>query len=223
MSRKRIDLTGDRYGRLIVLKEVEQSGYMRRFLCRCDCGNETIVRMSNLRTGHTTSCGCQQRERTSETNVADLRGKKFGKLTVIGRSGTAKNRKSMWECKCDCGNTTTVSSTDLTGGGTQSCGCHRIKKGDELQKYNVKELTVDDVFVPALQRKVRSDSSTGVKGVSFEKSTGKYRASIGIKGKNIFLGRFSTIEQAKSARKQAEKEYHEPYIKQLEEKENEDK
>lgn len=52
---------GDRYGQLTIIKEVEptESG-VRRFLCKCDCGNETVVRMCHLRTKKhpTVSCGC---------------------------------------------------------------------------------------------------------------------------------------------------------------------
>ena len=56
---------GDRYGRLSVIKEVEptETG-VRRFLCQCDCGNKTIVRMCHLRSAKhpTVSCGCFSKE-----------------------------------------------------------------------------------------------------------------------------------------------------------------
>ncbi len=57
---------GDRHGHLIIVKEVERhrqsSGVIRRrFLCRCDCGRQSVVQLPNLRTGHTTSCGCVQK------------------------------------------------------------------------------------------------------------------------------------------------------------------
>lgn len=57
-----MDLAGQRYGRLIVVREAGRAGVTRRFECRCDCGSTAIVRMGNLRTGHTTSCGCYARE-----------------------------------------------------------------------------------------------------------------------------------------------------------------
>lgn len=66
MSRK-IDLTGRRYGKLLVIKEVEPyiSPSGRRytsFLCKCDCGNNSIVRSDNLRSNNTKSCGCGEIE-----------------------------------------------------------------------------------------------------------------------------------------------------------------
>lgn len=57
-----INLVGLKFGRLTVLNRTTGNGV--RFLCRCDCGNETIVQSGNLRTGHTQSCGCMAKEMT---------------------------------------------------------------------------------------------------------------------------------------------------------------
>lgn len=63
------DLTGKRYGRLTVIKRVYKEGDKKTYwMCKCDCGNETVVLASNLKRGHTTSCGCLKIERTKETN-----------------------------------------------------------------------------------------------------------------------------------------------------------
>lgn len=50
----------------------------------------------------------------------DLVNKKFGKLTVIDFAGNSK-----WNCRCDCGNSTTVLTANLNRGNTTSCGCIR--------------------------------------------------------------------------------------------------
>lgn len=52
---------GQRFGKLSVLKEVEPGMYPRRFLCLCDCGRETVVRLGDLRSGSSKSCGCLAR------------------------------------------------------------------------------------------------------------------------------------------------------------------
>ena len=69
MSAKK-DMTGMRFGRLVVLCEDgrDNVGHVL-WRCRCDCGNEVTVQSNNLRTGNTTSCGCFQREITSETKT----------------------------------------------------------------------------------------------------------------------------------------------------------
>ena len=53
-----IDLTGKRFGNLLVLSRAESPNKQAAWLCRCDCGNETVVLSWNLRSGHTISCGC---------------------------------------------------------------------------------------------------------------------------------------------------------------------
>jgi hypothetical protein len=52
-----IDLTGKRFGRLLVLKRAPGKPNKPRWLCLCDCGNTTTVAGLNLRLGHTRSCG----------------------------------------------------------------------------------------------------------------------------------------------------------------------
>lgn len=57
------DLSGSRYGRLLVMKRVTNSPAGKtRWQCVCDCGEQVEVVGSNLRRGTTTSCGCAQRE-----------------------------------------------------------------------------------------------------------------------------------------------------------------
>lgn len=57
-----LDLTGQRYGRLIVVSQAPSQNGSKRWLCKCDCGKETIVHQGNLRRGYTQSCGCYRRE-----------------------------------------------------------------------------------------------------------------------------------------------------------------
>lgn len=82
---KKHNLTGQRYGRLVVLEEAEhyRQGWTahRQWLCQCDCGNQKIVRQNNLTQGLTKSCGClrsetarARRERLLELLQADREG-----------------------------------------------------------------------------------------------------------------------------------------------------
>lgn len=57
------------------------------------------------------------------SELIDLNGKKFGKLTVVKRVENNKHRQPQWLCKCDCGNETIVSGQKLRTGHTKSCGC----------------------------------------------------------------------------------------------------
>lgn len=59
----RLNVLGNRYNRLTILEELPTDKYVRIVGCLCDCGNYSKVRLTNLRTGHTKSCGCQNDEK----------------------------------------------------------------------------------------------------------------------------------------------------------------
>lgn len=134
-----IDLTGQKFGRLTVvsLAQVRKSNRVT-WHCKCECGNEVDVIGSHLKTGHTKSCGCLQKEITSTMNPAiDITGQRFGKLVAIQRA-QSRNKHTCWLCQCDCGNTCEVYTTSLVTGHTTSCGCIQ-SKGEEaiaLWLYN---------------------------------------------------------------------------------------
>lgn len=121
-SPARLDLTGERYGMLTVVSETSRVGKHRRYICRCDCGNEVPVKVDSLRSGNTKSCGCLK-SKTPPPKFKDLTGKRYGRLVVIERSyEKARNNHSFWLCKCDCGNTRIADSADLHNGVTTNCG-----------------------------------------------------------------------------------------------------
>lgn len=63
-SKAPLDLTGHRFGRLVAVKligKVDKKSYA--WACICDCGNQVVVRVGNLRSGNSESCGCVLKER----------------------------------------------------------------------------------------------------------------------------------------------------------------
>ena len=63
------DLKGHRFGRLTVVDRLPTVNRRTMWLCKCECGNETIVDSQNLRTAHTQSCGCLHREMLSKSST----------------------------------------------------------------------------------------------------------------------------------------------------------
>lgn len=64
---KFIDLTRQRFGRLIVIKRVENNKWNSTcWECQCDCTNITIVDSGKIKSGHTKSCGCLNIEKTKK-------------------------------------------------------------------------------------------------------------------------------------------------------------
>ena len=67
---KKIDMTGRIIGRLTVIEECGRDKHGKAlWRCRCECGNEVIVRGDSLRNENTTSCGCYNRERAAEVHT----------------------------------------------------------------------------------------------------------------------------------------------------------
>lgn len=126
------DIIGNRYGLLTVLERVGKAGTVQLIKCRCDCGNECIVRYPNLTSKTTTSCGCIKRKLTSKRFLKDLSGKTFGDLTVIKRFSDIGGKKVKWLCKCTCGSYSVVQGSNLTTGNSTSCGCKRTSFGESV-------------------------------------------------------------------------------------------
>lgn len=138
------DLTGQKFGRLTVLDRAENKNKRTYWRCLCDCGNIQDVSALNLKSGHTQSCGCFHSEKIRKhTKPLDLIGKKYGKLTVIDFAYN-KNHANYWKCKCECGNTTIVSTGNINkkNGGTKSCGCEKGYKPNDLTGQRFSKLLV---------------------------------------------------------------------------------
>lgn len=118
-----IDLTGQRFERLLVTGRAETKRGRSGWSCQCDCGNEVVLEGSALRSGNTRSCGCMKRERLAEQKFVDLSGQRFGRLDVV--RCVSRQRRSLWLCRCVCGNEITVPGYYLKSGDTSSCGCLR--------------------------------------------------------------------------------------------------
>ena len=111
-----LDLTGKKFGKLTALRRLPNQGRRTIWECECECGNIVPVRTENLRSGHTTSCGCKVREPSK--NFIDLTGLQFGEWTVIAKA----TRESYWKCRCSCGVEREVYAPSLKKGVSLSCG-----------------------------------------------------------------------------------------------------
>lgn len=144
---KKIDLTGKRFNKLLVLEEdlLNKDNKGAKWICQCDCGNKVSIRGTFLRNGHTQSCGClkkQHGKKIGQGRAINLTNQNFGKLTALyPTEKRSEYGHIIWKCKCECGNICEVSSKYLTNGGTKSCGCLK-SSGEEkiislLNKYNI--------------------------------------------------------------------------------------
>lgn len=142
MGNQLIDMTGKKIGRLTVLQRAENNTEGRaRWLCECECGTQKIILGKDLRSGRIQSCGCLNREITSQRCLIDLTGQSFGKLTVLERIPGNRNGKVKWKCQCECGAIVDVAGDSLRRGVQKSCGCTASfgeeKIAELLQKNNI--------------------------------------------------------------------------------------
>ena len=162
---KQKDLTGQRFGRLVVISRVE--GDSINWLCKCDCGEFVKVKYQNLIYSRTRSCGCLKRD-ANANKFEDLTGQRFGRLVAVARCG-AKRGSALWLCKCDCGNDCKVTHRELKTGDTRSCGCIR-KERNNGTKHGKRYEKLYGVWIGIKQRcfnpKSASYKDYGGRGIS---------------------------------------------------------
>lgn len=151
---KTINEVGNRYGKLVVLERDGSNSQGRAmWLCQCDCGKLVKVTGVALRKGITQSCGCFQKQRTSETHTKNLVGQTIGNFTILESiQGTKQGVRHRWRCRCNlCGNENAIILTDNLHH-QESCGCLIESKGAR----KIKSL-LEENKIPFIQEKTFSD------------------------------------------------------------------
>lgn len=195
---KKNDLKGNVYGRLTVLGDDGTRTKTSKVLwrCRCDCGNEVHVLGSNLKQGATKSCGCLNSEKRRE-RFKDLAGTETENFKIIDKA-YSKNQRVWWNCICKhCGRSVILNNNLIDH--QASCGCRR----------GASKAYMDSIRDPESLKSTRptAKSTTGVRGVYFNKRKGSYQAFINVDKKPKYLGSSKSFEKAVALRKEAEEEY----------------
>ena len=138
-----IDLTGQTFGQLTALRQVDDPRPGIWWECQCACGNRTVCRRNELMSGRVKSCGCLRRA-PKKKPIKDLTGQRFGMLTVLRLSPQYVSGEGLWECRCDCGQIRPFRTSRLTGGHVRSCGQHRkVLLEQRFGKLTVREYVRD--------------------------------------------------------------------------------
>lgn len=205
------ELVGLIFGKLTVIKYdgyYDLSGRGRKkhwYVCNCSCGNRYLARRDHLLEGRVVSCGnCHRilqecdyfRYITSngESFIFDkedyeiatsytwcISGNKEGKQYVVARGPEGK---------------IILFSRMILGAGDNEVVDHI--NGDTLNNRRL-NLRKSDIAQNSRNTKLRSDNSSGYKGVGYLPESGRYRAYIGYKGKTIYLGHYDNAEEAARA------------------------
>lgn len=129
------DIIGEKFGRLTV-KKIDKDK-KRYYICQCECGKIKSIYLSHLKSGATRSCGCYNKEKTRETNLINLVGRKYRRITITSFK-EIRNKKTYWNYICKCGKTGVVSSSSFVEKNVKSCGCLKKEKATKTHLINLK-------------------------------------------------------------------------------------
>ena len=144
LTRIRNNLTFQTFSHLFVLGRAPSDQYcgqpVTKWWCICDCSEHNIisVRVNNLTSGNTKSCGCHKKEvstklleEVNERNKMHLEGKTIGNFLVLEDTGEKRYYSRVWRCKCLlCGNEEYYITTNTLMNHTpKSCGCEQRSLG----------------------------------------------------------------------------------------------
>ena len=134
---KKIDLVGQRFGRLTVLEDTQERANGKViWKCQCDCGNVVNVRSTYLTSSSTQSCGCLHKDWMHEHFAKDITGQRSGRLTALYPLNERHQGCVVWRCLCDCGKEQNVPINYFTSGDVRSCGCQTRSRG-EVKIYEI--------------------------------------------------------------------------------------
>ncbi|MBC3889431.1 AP2 domain-containing protein [Acetobacterium paludosum] len=158
------------------------------------------------------------KNKDTKFKAKDISNFKFGRLTALYPTDKRDkdNGSVIWRCECKCGNFKDVAEYLLVRKDIRSCGClekeSRQNNGKKVGASHVSKNIVDGTNIQALKIPLLSTNTSGIKGVTWDKSRKKWVAQINFMRKHIFLGRFGEIEDAAKARKEAEEKYFKPIL-----------
>ncbi len=119
-------MIGQKFGEWTVLELIGKNKYYEKFYkCVCDCGNTSNVRASLLKIGKSKRCrSCKYRLHGQKLIKLISFGEKIGNWTVLGRSNINKYQQVHYDCLCECGKVSSISSSSLRRKRSFSCrGC----------------------------------------------------------------------------------------------------
>ena len=156
-----------------------------------------------------------------KTKTQNLVGMRFGKLTVLSRSDKraprGKRTVPLWECLCDCGAVTYKATDILKNADVSMCQDCAVQYATEKMRKAAGYLDGTQLSrITSLSKE--SNNRCGVRGVYYDKTTGRYRARLRFHGKLMNFGSYTRLEDAVAARHQAEEDYFGEFIKQIHKK-----
>lgn len=219
---KIIDLTGQKFGKLTVIKRLGSDKYKKAiWLCQCDCGNLKQATSNNLRRGLIKSCGCikgkylreQSNFYTIKGDIVELKiqSKKYGEIVfIIDNDDLDIIKNYQWTVRKLYSNF--YAYTGKWKG--KAIALHRLisKCPDNLVVDHINRNTLDNrkcnlrLCNNLVNIKNRPTNKVGYRGIILN-SSGNYRVRLQI-NKVKYEKTFKLLEDAINYRKELEEKYH---------------
>lgn len=223
---KRGDLSGERFERLVVIKRLSPKGVKHiKYLCQCDCGNKIVASADCLKYGNTKSCGCLRKEIASRLSKSKARKitYSFYEDYVIGDDGCGHQfmidnddfdriKERQWTysegywstyIKIDDKEMQVRMHNFIIQPKDGYVIDHADRNKSNNRKHNLRQATVSQ---NGMNSKLRKNNS-GITGVRLDKRCNKWRATIMLNKKSIWLGEYADKDDAIKARLLAETKY----------------
>ena len=213
------DITGKRFGRLVVIEQCESKNNRRMWKCKCDCGKEKSILGYSLTHGLTQSCGCLRDEKRKTSSL----------IHGLYKTRIHKTWRGLFQ---RCENPTASHYERYGGRGIRICEEWKGKNGFvNFYEWSMKNGYSDSLELDRIDnnkgyspdncrwvnhlenchnKNNRRDNKTGYSGVQERiMRTGhvKYRVRITVNRVRINLGHYETLEEAIKVRKEAEEKY----------------
>lgn len=239
MIKVKDDLTGRRFGRLVVLKQSENDYISPKeqrhavWWCQCDCGSEPIeIRGSLLKNGHTKSCGCYHKETVAEIGHSNKTENRYEKMNTYYIGYTDKNEAFYFdECNFDLikqykwhitsdgyvesysknRSRTLMHCLVMDVSSNDDCFVDHILGNKTRNDNRIYNLRIVTKSQNNMNRDVGKNNKSGFIGVCWDKKQEKWRAYIDANKKRFELGFYDYLEKAVQVRKLAEKMFHGDY------------
>ena len=232
---KYIDITGQRFGRLTVIKKVDKpDGLLNRncyWLCLCDCGNKKIINGRSLRNGSTNSCGCLHKDaqngvKRTRKNIVEPKYNFYDLSGEYGIGYTHKGEEFYFDLEDYekihpyCWHLT---PKKYVGNSRLGIRMHRLITNCEDENFvvdhinhipydNRKEnLRICTLSQNGMNKSKQSNNTSGYTGITYDHYSQKWRVRIGVNNKTVNIGKFISIDEAIKARKEAEEKYFGEY------------
>ncbi len=213
MVRVRKNLTGKRFGRLEIIKQVEDyidptGVHKAKWLCNCECNTKKEIIGSSLKNGYTRSCGCLHREGTNYRHGYGSKNKEHSLyhkwLDMKQRCTNKRNRsyhnyggRGITICKEWLNSPGTFIEWGLTNGWKEELIIDRKNNDGNYEPNNCRFVTHS---VSAINQRIKKNNKSKYSGVWFEKKHKKWLAFITYKKKRTHLGSYANKQEAVTAR-----------------------